>query len=145
MNLHNRWLTAALLSIGVVSCQKEAIITSATSPATTKTTSDLGIGPAPAMLWWSNGPAIPYTDDIAGDVPRNNSSPVGFAINGKGYVCGSVLTTGWNTGDYIHDLWEFDPATQRLLAIQSGQGHLGETTEYPWRSPHRSGGICDQP
>ena len=103
---------AALLFLGIASCQKEQPLTTAAPETNTKSTASLVVGPAPVIMWWSTGPSIPYTDDIPGDVPRNNQFPVGFAINGKGYVCGSILTTGWNTGDYIHDLWEFDPATQ---------------------------------
>ncbi|HEV9034987.1 MAG TPA: hypothetical protein VGQ51_00150 [Puia sp.] len=102
-----------LLSLVIVSCRKENTPASAddASSSNKKATTGLVQGPPP-IVWWSDGPTIPYADDIPGDVPRNNEYGQGFSINGKGYVCGSLLTTGWNTGDYIGDLWEFDPATE---------------------------------
>jgi N-acetylneuraminic acid mutarotase len=102
----------ALMSLAIVSCQKETAPASndAAGSPNTKTTASLTIGP-PTIVWWGNCPAIPFTDNIPGDVPISNQFPLGFAINGKGYVCGDVLTTSWITGDHVGDLWQFDPAT----------------------------------
>jgi len=108
-----RLIAAILLSLGIASCQKEApLFPAGNLEKSAPIANSLVIGLPPAIIWWSNGVTIPYTDDIPGDVPTYNEFPRGFAINGKGYVCGSLLNTGWNTGDYINDLWEFDPATQ---------------------------------
>ena len=104
--------TLALASLVIVSCQKETAPAPAdTASPNTKTTASLTVGLPPTIVWWGNCPAIPYTDDIPGDVPIANQFPQGFAINGKGYVCGALLTTSYETGDYINDLWQFDPAT----------------------------------
>lgn len=101
----------ALVSFAIVSCQKEtppAPAASVASPNTKATTSLIVTGP-PTLLAWLNGAAIPYTDNIPGDVPIRNGWVHGFAINGKGYVLGTYLTTSMVTSDYVGDLWEDDP------------------------------------
>lgn len=102
-----------LLSLVIVSCQKETApkLADPASSANSKTTTSLVVQGPPPIDWWANGPTIPYTDDIPGDVPSYNQFAQGFAINGKGFVCGTLLTTSYETGEDITDLWQYDPAT----------------------------------
>jgi N-acetylneuraminic acid mutarotase len=105
--------TVIICSVGIFSCKK------ATAPLPGdalgnpggKTATSLTVGGPPTIVWWGNGTTIPYTDDIPGDIPKANQYGQGFTINGKGYVCGSLLETGVGTGDHINELWQFDPAT----------------------------------
>ena len=80
----HQWLPAALLSIAVISCQKNVPLTPAAPAANPKSTTSLVVGPAPAILWWSNGANLPFSDGEPGDIPRGIRYTLGFAINGKG-------------------------------------------------------------
>jgi N-acetylneuraminic acid mutarotase len=112
MYTRNRFLLFLGISIffllGLSSCQKEGLMPVTTSGGLAKP--DLTVGLPPVLVAWTGLPKIPYKDDIAGDVPIANDYPLGFVINGKGFVLGSLLTTSWITGDYISDLWQFDPS-----------------------------------
>jgi N-acetylneuraminic acid mutarotase len=103
---------AALLFLGIASCQKEVPITPAAPATNPKSTTSLVVGPAPAIIWWSNGANLPFVDSEPGDVPSGITYPMGFAINGKGYVCGGVLWDSHGSAMSVHNLWEFDPSTQ---------------------------------
>ena len=103
---------AALLFLGIASCQKEQPLTTAVPETNPKSTASLVAGPAPAIIWWSNGANLPFYDAEPGDIPRGIRYPLGFAINGKGYVCGGVLMDSHGVSMGVNNLWEFDAPTQ---------------------------------
>ncbi|HZE84920.1 MAG TPA: hypothetical protein VE035_11475, partial [Puia sp.] len=103
MYLHDRWLTSALLCIGLVSCQKNITTGPALPGPDTKTTSSIIVGLPPAVVWWYTGPNLPFSDGEPGDIPSGDLYPIGFAINGKGYVCGSVLFDSHGSAMSIHN------------------------------------------
>lgn len=110
-NLYTLFLGISILSLqGLVSCQKEQL-TTGTTPVSAKAATDLVSYPIPPFFSWGNLGSIPYTDDIPRDVPISNQWPQGFAINGKGFVCGDLLTTSIITGDPVSDLWQYDTAS----------------------------------
>jgi N-acetylneuraminic acid mutarotase len=100
-------ILAVLVIMTITSCHKESA-----APLKTVETEGLVVGLPPPIIFWAKGPDLPFTDQIPGDVPIGREFPQGFAINGKGYLCGGVTLTGWETGEYINDLWEYDTATR---------------------------------
>ncbi|HXB91255.1 MAG TPA: hypothetical protein VNU72_03155, partial [Puia sp.] len=114
MNAHHPlWKSLAfpfLFSLGLASCQKQGALPATVSNSTLKTA--LTVYPVPAITWWSTPAAIPYTDNIPGDKPVENQYVHGFAINGKGYALGTLLTNQkWGLNSGCPDLWQWDPAT----------------------------------
>jgi N-acetylneuraminic acid mutarotase len=116
-----------LFSLIIISCQKAApTAADAASSPNTKTTASLTVGPVPAILWWGNVPAIPYTDNIPGDIPIRNQYPLGFAINGEGFVLGAMLTNSkYGLNDYVTDLWQYDLPTLSWTKKSSFPGDAG--------------------
>jgi hypothetical protein len=103
-------VTIVLPAMGFYGCQKEGAQPAKTSSGLTK--ADLTVGPVPAITWWSSPPAIAYTDNIPGDKPIRNEYVHGFAINGKGFALGTLLTNAqWGLNTSCSDLWQWDPAT----------------------------------
>lgn len=99
-----------LLAGGLSSCKKEDAALSLASSSSAKP--NLTVGLPPILMGWGPGTSIPYTDGIPNDVVTNNIYPRGFAINGKGYVCGSILVGTRTASVSIGDLWQWDPATK---------------------------------
>ena len=115
MNTRNRFFLFQGISIifllGLSSCQKDGLTPVATSGGVAK--ANLTVGLPPVLMAWTGVASIPYNDGVPGDVPGSNQYPLGFAINGKGFVLGSILTTTkYQVGDYVNDLWQWDPATR---------------------------------
>ena len=136
MSARNRFslfLGISFISLmGLASCQKEGMQSGLSSAGGVKA-NNIIVLPPPIYTWWGNVGKIPYTDDIKGDVPISNQYPLGFAINGKGFVLGSLLTTSWITGDYIGDLWQYDTSTRvwtKKSPCPLGGGYLIEGTVF---------------
>jgi hypothetical protein len=115
MNTQNPFLKIVpfivLFSAGLVSCQKQTDPGAGmASTASREKTAETTVGLQPAILWWANAPAIPYTDNILNDVPTNVGSGLGFTINGKGFVCGVQMTTSRGGSFDPNQLWAYDPA-----------------------------------
>src|ERR1700722_13691504 len=100
----------AAIVVGLSSCQKEGANPSSVTASSAK--ANLTVGLPPVLAAWTTIPSIPYTDGIPNDVIYNNEFPRGFTINGKGYVCGTLLLTSPTGGVYMGDLWRWDPATR---------------------------------
>ena len=56
--------------------------------------------------FWEYDPATDIWTKKASVGGDKRAHAIGFAINGKGYVC-----TGVDNGAYDDDFWEYDPAT----------------------------------
>lgn len=100
-----QFLTIAFGICAVVSCQKT--LTTAPAPdadPTKQTTSLIPIGPLPAIVWWGTLSDLPFVDGIM--------YPQGFAINGKGYVCGGRTFDSRGNSLPFYQLWELDTATR---------------------------------
>ncbi len=113
MNTYRWQLPFTAIIFLLSSCQKEMNLTTGTDPTMGGSkTASLTVGLEPAITWWATGPAIPYTDNIIGDVPTNVGTGLGFTINGKGYVCGVMMTTSRFGIFDPNQLWEYDPVTR---------------------------------
>ena len=66
--------------------------------------------PFPLLLAWVQLPNLPFPDGVAGDIPNGLVSPQGFAINGKGYLCGGMTITSFGQAEELKNLWEYDTA-----------------------------------
>jgi hypothetical protein len=114
----------ALAALGFTSCQKEGALPAA--PVSNSVKPELTVGLPPAITWWARLGVIPYTDGIPGDKPILNQYPQGFAINGKGFVCGALVTSSIETDITSRDLWQFDPPTTSWIAKSPYPGGLGD-------------------
>jgi len=100
------WMALAIVVIAFSSCRKNML----NAPGgTTLTSTPAGFGPVPipAIVWWGNVGYLPFLGLYRGDEPTGDEYPIGFSINGKGFVCGSLITDQGNlysTGA----LWEYD-------------------------------------
>ncbi|HVS95729.1 MAG TPA: hypothetical protein VHE54_04555 [Puia sp.] len=117
-----------LLSLIILSCQKEVPPGAENNAGSSnKETAKVVQGP-PTLVWWANAPAIPYSSELPNDVLESNNWPIGFAINGKGFVCGTQL---W--GDYsivgIRDLWEYDAPTASWIKKAPFPGNPSDLIE----------------
>jgi N-acetylneuraminic acid mutarotase len=103
-----------MFSLILFSCQKEGDLS---NPGTLKQTAaapPIGaiIHPPPfRKLAWVRLTDLPFPDAIAGDVPTALIGPQGFAINGKGYLCGGGTLTSSGQVEVLNNLWEYDTAT----------------------------------
>jgi N-acetylneuraminic acid mutarotase len=101
-----------LILLVTLSCQKYS------SPvAQTAELSGLSVKPgitasSPAILSWVQLANLPFTDGIAGNMPSGLSSPLGWEIRGKGYLCGGMTITSFGTAEELKYLWEYDTATK---------------------------------
>jgi hypothetical protein len=110
LHRHGKFL-AVMLLLMTSSCRKDAPFfpADAGNPSNKKTTTGLVQGP-PTITWWAYAHPIPYASELPNDVLDANDWPIGFAVNGKGFACGTVLQ-GDYTSKNIRDLWEYDASS----------------------------------
>jgi N-acetylneuraminic acid mutarotase len=109
-------LTAGLAATALSSCQKD-ILDGPSSTSPPKTSASLTVGLPPTIVWWGNGPNLPFSDGEPGDTPDGDEYPLGFAINGVGYIVGSVLYDSHGAPESIHNMFRFDIPTQSWIEV----------------------------
>jgi N-acetylneuraminic acid mutarotase len=102
-----------LLSVISFSCHKENPSGNLTAAKQTEAAPPIGpvVRPQFLRLAWVRLADLPFTDAIAGDTPTGLMVPQGFAINGKGYLCGGATITSSGQTEVLNNLWEYDTAT----------------------------------
>jgi N-acetylneuraminic acid mutarotase len=104
-------IAIVLLCVLSFSCEKNnSLVTEAQTAASLS--KSIIIFPFPPLLAWGQLPNLPFPDGVAGDIPSGLVSPQGFAINGKGYLCGGMTITSFGQAEELKDLWEYDTATK---------------------------------
>ena len=114
----NRLQPARVLQLAVaiallsVSCEKDSrLAVKATDPASLKSKAATAIA-SPLISGWVQLADLPFPDGVSGDIPNGLVSPQGFAINGKGYLCGGMTITSFGQAEELKNLWEFNATTQ---------------------------------
>jgi len=106
---HSR-MALVITALAFSACQK-SIMDVPSAPISTHTTASIGTIPIGALTLWLNAGNLPFSDGEPGDIPSADTYPLGFAINGKGYVCGSILYDSHGSPQTIHNMWEYDLGT----------------------------------
>jgi N-acetylneuraminic acid mutarotase len=100
-----------LLSAISFSCQKDGDLSALKHTAFTPPTVPVNHPPPSWFLTWVRLADLPFPDATAGDVPTAFESLLGFAINGKGYLCGGYAQPSSGLSQELKNLWEYDTAT----------------------------------
>lgn len=124
-------LAIAILLSSVISfsCQKEGSWSRAKQTAAAPPTGPVTHPPPPKPLVWVRLTDLPFLDLIPNDVPLALINPQGFAINGKGYLCGGQTIPASGQPEELNNLWEYDTAAKfwALKAHFPGGTTLGAT------------------
>lgn len=109
-------MAIAITAIAFTSCQKNMLNTPAL-PASASTRNDIVVLGPPTFVIWTNAGTLPFSDGEPGDTPSGDAYPMGFTINGKGYVLGSVLSDSHHSYQTITSMFQYDINTLTWTAV----------------------------